>query len=168
MNFKELLSSLLLFFVIGLLLLEGLFLFAVYFSSDVHSFVVYLVQEGVWQIPYIGTALVFLALSMLFVAWRLHAKRSLHVTMECDKATIERHIIEEYITIYFKKLFPRRDPVEKVILKKNNTIEIVLECAEIPLDEKEALFDKVKLELGAALATKIGYTKPFELALIQR
>ena len=168
MNGKELLASLLLFFVIGILVLQGVFLFAIYLSSEMHSFATYLVQEGVWQLPYFGIAYILLATSLLLVQWRLQAKRSIHLTMECDRATIEKQVIEEYVLKYFQKLFPQADPVEKVHLKKNNTIEIVLESQEIPLDEKEALFSKVRLELGSALATKIGYTKPFELALIER
>jgi len=90
------------------------------------------------------------------------------MTMECDKLTIEKSVIEEYVHRFFAEIFPEKDPVYDIVLGKENELDIVVELPSFPVHEKKAFFLRVQNELGSLLARKIGYQSPFTLTIVER
>lgn len=149
-------------FLLLLFFLEGMFFFVLPFSISLQDGLLYAFRHVPWFLPYVGAFVCLLSITLLVVSWKLHAKRYLRLTMECDEITIEKRVIEAYVS----RFFSNRDAVQDIILGKDGSLEVVLGNASLPEKESDPMLTTLQNELGAELAVKLGYKQPFTVTIV--
>ena len=101
---------------------------------------------------------------ILFVLLLLGYRKSfLRVSLKGPKVLIDRSIIQEYVSNYFKTLLPNETPPLEIIFHPKQKLEILTKLPEST--DKEVLLKRIENELGVLLARKLGYKEEFILTL---
>jgi hypothetical protein len=101
---------------------------------------------------------------ILFVLLLLGYRKSfLRVSLKSSKVLIDRSIIQEYVSNYFKTLLPNENPPLEIIFHPKQKLEILTKLPE--MGDKEILLKRIENELGVLLARKLGYKEEFILTL---
>ncbi len=168
MRTEQNIYALIFVFLLVLFGLQSLLFLVLPFSTALQGSLAAFFMQPPWYVGYIAVFALLLFFLLLTISWAMHKKRYVRMTMECDKVSIEKGVIEEYVHRYFQKEMPGKDPVYDIILGKENSLDIVLELHDFSLHEKEGFFSKVQFELGSLLARKIGYERPFTLTVVEK
>lgn len=85
--------------------------------------------------------------------------------MQGSKTLIEEAVIRDYLTNYWKEVFPFHLVEFDLAFHFPQKLEIIAKLPEMPEEEKEKLFSRIQNELGVLLARKLGYEKEFFLTI---
>lgn len=77
--------------------------------------------------------------------------------------SIDEDIIQDYLNVYWKNLFPKSTVPNRLSIKKNK-IHLVADLPYIPLREQKPLLEKIKSELSELFSSTLGYQDTFYLS----
>lgn len=115
---------------------------------------------------YIGVTTLGLGVLLVIGLYFLGRKKTFQVQMQCLKTDIDKEIIREYVSVYWKGIFTGSHRKVDVALHPGGRLEIISEIPKFSQEEeREEMLFKIQNELGAVLARRLGYEKEFILTL---
>lgn len=157
--FSSLLSILLALFF----LLLGVICIVIPWSMDVRAHLIqFIIEEGV-AISLFGCAFFAIGVGIILNSV-LNARRHSYVVKSGEHGfTVDEQVVQQYLDLYWKQLFPANDVPMQLFIKKHK-IHIAIELPFLPLPEQKPLLERIKDDLAELFATKLGYYKEFSLA----
>jgi len=167
MRLESVLLSLIHLFSLIFFIAVGCMALSAAVSTSLRGQIEYLMQWAQHVEPKTLAIVGFLFVSyglILFVLLLLGYRKSfLRVSLKSSKVLIDRSIIQEYVSNYFKTLLPNENPPLEIIFHPKQKLEILTKLPE--MGDKEILLKRIENELGVLLARKLGYKEEFILTL---
>lgn len=91
-------------------------------------------------------------------------KKHYHIKSNNQSIYISEDVFQEYVSSYWKQLFPNQDVPNQVILKKDK-IQIVAELPFVPIPEQKKIITRIERDLSELFNRLIGYRKEYILSL---
>lgn len=110
-----------------------------------------------------------LGFAVIGAALALHiilSSRRRYVTLHLGKLTfsISEKLIGDYLSAYWKELFPHKEIPYRVVLKKHS-VEITADLPFAPLEVQKDLLEKIEKDLGDLFRDVLGYREDLNLEI---
>lgn len=103
--------------------------------------------------------------TLLFILlFSMNRRRYFQLEMKGAKVEVEEKVIRDFVSTYFKALFPGSNPVSGIAIKGKSMIELII---SLPQEKEEGFFEQVEEELGGILARRLGYQNRFSLTFVE-
>lgn len=111
----------------------------------------------------IGVVILSLGFLLLVVFYEPNRRRFFQVNMKASAspADIQEELLLTHLSLYWKKLFPKESLMTDVFIHRNQKIELIAEIPPLAEQERKLVLEKVEKEMGALLATQLGYQREF-------
>lgn len=150
--------------VIGLFfLLLGLIAIILPWSIGLRTDVVLFFLENSIAISLFGFGFFLIGIGML-VNFYLSSRRSSYRLHSKQPVVIDQRIMEQYLTSYWKQLFPQQEIPTQLFLRKNR-LKITADLPYVPLLEQKPLVEQIEKDLQEIFSNLLGYSESFALAL---
>lgn len=113
----------------------------------------------------IGVTITFFGILLLVGFYVLNRKKYLTLKMNGSKILIDEAVIRDYLSHYWKEVFPYHEIFSEVVLHFPQKIEIIAQLPAMSGEEREHLLLRMQNELSVLLARKLGYEKEFFLTI---
>lgn len=113
----------------------------------------------------IGLVITFFGVLLLVGFYVLNRKKYITLRMNGSKTLIDEAIIRDYLSQYWKEVFPHHDIYSEVVLHFPQKLEIIAQLPSMREEDKEHLLLRIQNELSVLLARKLGYEKEFFLTI---
>lgn len=113
----------------------------------------------------IGAGITVFGITLLVFFYIFNRKNYLTLKMSGSKTLIDEAIIRDYLSQYWKEVFPHQDIYSEVVFHFPQKLEIIAQLPKMEEQEKGQLLSRVQNELSVLLARKLGYEKEFFLTL---
>lgn len=100
----------------------------------------------------------------IFYIFETSKRRYIRITKEGYKTEISEAVVNDYLSSYFRELFPRTDIPFKTELKKKRA-EITIDLPFVTKDEQKDLLEKIEKELSNLFRDILGYRKELRLII---
>lgn len=98
----------------------------------------------------------------------MYRGRYYQLTMGKNRAGVDPELIQQLVSAYWNRLFPDQGNEVQVRVSRGQKLDITFELSSVPLEEQEALFEKVEKELGELLRSQLGYGKEFIVSVLMK
>jgi len=152
-------------FVVTVILMLGILFLCLQESSALRvAFEQLLESEGA-AFARIGVTLIIVGVLLLLGLYKLNNHHYLTLKMGVSKTLIDEAVIKEYLTKYFKDIFPQEEVASDVAIHLPQKLEIIVQFPDMVEEKKIHLISRMENELGVLLARKLGYDKEFLLTI---
>ncbi|MCZ6902559.1 MAG: hypothetical protein O7C62_08755 [Rickettsia endosymbiont of Ixodes persulcatus] len=109
-------------------------------SIEVRRLLTKLIFEDSLAISLFGFAFFFIGLAIL-INICLHARRTYYkIHSKKGSTTIDETVVQQYLTTYWKQLFPNH-PIPCHVVFKQNRIHVEIDFPHLPLPEQKPFFE---------------------------
>ena len=154
----------LIYFIIAIFfILLGIVGVMIPWSDTIRSELVQFIQRDALVISLFGFAFVIVGFAIA-VNIIINARRSYYLLKSGDNAVmVDEQIIQQYLTVYWKQLFPNYDTPCRLRIKKNR-LHLTIELPYLPTTEQPVLLERIKQELRDLFASSLGYHDEFQIS----
>lgn len=132
-------------------------------SPGMRMEIIQFILEYPWAIFIFGIALVVAGLAIACYIL-LHARRRYYyIHSGPHRAAVDEAVIQQYLNIYWKQLFPNSDIPNRLTLK-NNQIHITVDLPFLPPAQQQLLMERIKHDLRGTFSKLLGYDNGFSLS----
>jgi len=125
------------------------------------SFVQFILNESLF-LSLFGVISIFTGLAIA-ASILMNTKRKYYCIRSDDNAvSVDEAVIQQYLDVYWKELFPGSDIASHLVLK-NNKIHISVDFPNIPVGQQQLILEKIKQDLRSKFADLLGYHNEFYL-----
>lgn len=151
-------------FVIALFfMLIGIVGILIPWSINIRTLLTQFIFEDALAISLFGFTFFVIGLAIVTYVL-LNAKRHHYkISSEKGSTTVDDAVIQEYLSSYWKQLFPKNDIPCHLILKENK-IHIAVDLPYLPIQEQKPLLEKIRKDLIGIFAKVLGYKDEFFLS----
>lgn len=114
----------------------------------------------------IGYLIIGCGALLLIGFYAMHRGVYYQVSMGRKEALIDPTVIREYVSIYWKQVFPEDDLSVQVGLSKRQKIEMFVEFPPISDEKQLAILEKAEKDLGMLLKKHLRYDKEFLVSVL--
>ncbi len=164
MKLRDIVFSFFHFLVVFLFLAVGGILMAIPLSKKVHFVIVQTLLEEPMFFFFLGVSVVSFSVLLFSLLYWLNKKRYFHLELEHCEALVNEGIIKDYVTEYWKQMFPGQKPKLQVVIHPSELIEVIT-TLPTNLEEMQSL-NKIEKELTTLFSKKFGYKKKLTLTVV--
>lgn len=157
------LSSLITFTIAIFFTLLGIVCVMIPWSGEVRFGLIRFILEDSLAISLFGLAFIVVGLAIVTYILLSSRRQYYHIKSGSHAVKVDESAIQQYLSLYWKELFPSQDVPCRLALKKNR-IHITVDLPHVPLLEQRPLLEKVKQDLHEIFANNIGYEDEFFLS----
>lgn len=155
--------SLISFIIALFFILVGIVSIMIPWSENVRADLIRFILEDSLAISLFGFAFLVIGLAIV-INILLNSRRSYyHVKSGESAIAVDEAVIQQYLTIYWKQLFPDSDIPYKLNLKKNR-IHLSVDLPYHPQEEQRLLLERIRQDLRRLFSSQIGYADEFSLS----
>ena len=119
------------------------------------TFTRFIMEEGV-VLSLFGSAFLLIGAAMLLYVI-LHARRrTYYIRGDALAIAVDEALFQRYLSLYGKELFPDKEIPWRLELRRG-AVYIAVELPFLPLEAQKPFLEKLKTDLQALFADKIGY-----------
>ncbi len=138
---------------------------AIPLSKKVHFVIVQTLLEEPMFFFFLGISIVSFSVVLFTLLYWLNRKRYFSLQLDHCKAFVNERIIKDYVTQYWKQMFPEQRPKLQIVIHPNQVIEVI---ASFPQDHDEMQsLETIEKELSSLFAQKFGYRKKLTLTVVE-
>lgn len=150
-------------FVIALFfILVGIVGMMIPWSSAVRTKLVQFIQNDALAISLFSFAFLIIGTALATYIIMNSKRRYYHIRSDKYTVKVNEAIIEQYVSSYWKQLFPNRDIPSHIVLKKNK-IQITADLPYLPMDQQQNLLERIKADLETLFKQQLGAKSEFNL-----
>ncbi|MEI8124845.1 MAG: hypothetical protein WCG42_03745 [Parachlamydiaceae bacterium] len=132
-------------------------------STATQTTLVQLIIENSFSISLFGFAFIVIGVSVI-AHIVINAKRNhYYIKSENLEISVDSAVVEQYLSAYWKQLFPQKETSSKVSIK-NNKIYIFVDFPHLPKSAQKQFLERVQNDIYNLLAKKLNYEKEFDIA----
>ncbi len=125
------------------------------------NFVQFILNESL-LLSLFGLISIFIGLAIA-ASLLINAKRKYYYIRSGEHAiSVDEAVIQQYLDVYWKELFPGSDIASRLVLK-NNKIHISVDLPTLPIGRQQLILEKIKQDLRSKFADLLGYHNEFFL-----
>ena len=144
-------------------ILVGIVAIMIPWSEDTRTSLIQFILEDSLAISLFGFTIMVIGLAIAINILLGTRRRYYHITSHEAPADVDEAIVQQYLTSYWKQLFPGSDIPCRLTIK-NNKFHISVDFPYLPLDEQKELLERIKRELRITFAKVLGYHEDFHLS----
>lgn len=150
-------------FIIALFfILIGIIGIMIPWSPNVRSEIIHFILDNTLAISLFGFAFILIGLGIV-ISILQNSRRSYYYVRSGQSAVlVDEAVIHQYLSVYWKQLFPDIDVPYKVNIKRNR-ISLSVDLPYKPLEEQRPLLERIKQDLSHLFSSQIGYNDEFSL-----
>lgn len=133
-------------------------------SPDIRTDIVQFILDDSLAISLFGFAFIVIGLAIVTHILINSKQRYYHIRSDNNSVAIDEAIIQDYLDIYWKQIFPNCDIPSRLSLK-NNKIHIAVEFPHLPVSQQHPLLERIKHDLRSTFAKLLGYHNEFYLSV---
>lgn len=141
-------------------ILIGIGCLTIPWSGEVRYFLVRLLLEHNILISVFGFALILVGTGMASYLFLNMRRRPIVIRCGNHMTTIESDLINQYLSHYWKEMFPGTE-ISSLLTRKHGMLAIDVDLPQIPLEKQKELLTKIEQDLRHLFTTKIGYDSDF-------
>lgn len=156
--------SLISFIIALFFILIGIVSIMIPWSAGVRSDLIRFILEDSLTISLFGFAFVVIGLAIV-INILLNSRRSYyHVKSGQSAITVDEAVIQQYLSLYWKQLFPQSEIPFKLNIKKNR-IYLSADLPYQPIEEQRPLLERIRHDLRKLFSSHLGYDSEFSLSI---
>lgn len=132
-------------------------------SENVRTALIGFINEDALAISLFGFTFIVIALGMIANIFINSRKKYYYVKSGNYDVAVDETVIQQYLTRYWKELFPDSEVASRLTLK-NNQIHVSVDFPYQPTEAQKLILDRVKDDLQRQFASNLGYEREFFLA----
>ncbi len=98
----------------------------------------------------------------------MYKGRYYQLKMGSNRSSVDPAVIQQMVSRYCNQLFQGQDSGVQIRISSDEKLEIIFESLSVPLEEQEALFQKMEQGLSDLLYSKLGYRKEFLISVLMK
>lgn len=131
-------------------------------SINVRTLLTRFIFEDSLAISLFGFAFFIIGLAMFIHLVQNMMRRHYRISSLNATTTVDEAVIQEYLNIYWKQLFPEND-IPSALQIKNNKIHIAVDLPYLPIQEQKPLLERIRNDLMRIFTKVLGYREEFFL-----
>jgi hypothetical protein len=132
-------------------------------SPDVQTGIIQFILNESIALSLFGLTVIVIGLAIVANIWVNSRKRHYYIRSKDNTVAADEVLVQQYLNIYWKQLFPEHDIPSRLTLKKNK-IHVAVDLPYIPLPEQRNLLERIKQELSSVFTKALGYQDEFFLS----
>lgn len=142
----------------------GTFLLTLPWLEYVREQIIWFIDNSSWMMSFLGIGFLAVGAAIIVYIVLSSKKRHYYLTKGVHSVAVEQKVINQYIEMLLRGLFPEQDVAHQLIIRKNKIL-ITADLPYVPLKDQESFNERINEEIGKILSDKIGYSKQFNLCL---
>lgn len=143
-------------------LVLGLFGMILPWTPAIRTEVVDFLLSNTATLSLFGFAFVVIGMGILVQLMHGARRHTFKSKLKAVSVEVSEKVIEEYLSVYFRDLFPYAEVPCQVLLKPKK-VKVVIDLPGLPKSEQEPLVKRVEQDLASLFRDQIGY--PHEILL---
>ncbi|MEI8365295.1 MAG: hypothetical protein WCF65_02655 [Parachlamydiaceae bacterium] len=132
-------------------------------STTTQEALIHLILKDSVALSLFGCALVVIGLSVIINIGLNTRRRHYYIRSGSNAILVNEAVIQRYLEVYWKQLFPENDIPFTFLLKKNK-IHISVDLPYLPMEEQKELLERIRKDLRATFAKVLDYREEFYIA----
>lgn len=113
----------------------------------------------------LGTSLIAVGSLLFVILFTIYKRVFYQVKMNSQDIQVNPRLIEAYVKGCIQEVFPERPSYCEVVVRKDQTLEILTKLASCSIEEHEKALSLLEKKIGDLLKQKVGYEKEFFLTV---
>lgn len=164
MRAQQLFLTVLSFLFSTFLFLLGVSLLLFPWAPKYRGVVLFWLETAYVQMSLVGLGFALSGLLLLLGLFKMRQGDSYSVKMGSNTYTIDAELIQAYVQEYWERLFPGKNPLCVVSVKRNR-VEIQADLPPVPFSGQRDLLSKAERDLGQLFTETLGYHTEFVLTV---
>lgn len=159
------LYSLITFFVALFFIALGVFGILVQSSDIIRSEVIGFIIEDTLFLSLFGFISIVVGIAIIFYLVSTFKKRYFKIKSKSNNAYfLDENIFQDCLKDYWKRLFPKQEIPNQVIIKKNK-IQVIADLPYVPVEQQKELVTQIDRDLKDLFTKLLGYYQDYTISI---